>query len=742
MSRCCWGGLCLAVLLTGGTGELSAQKKKPAPRDVQVRGKTVKEWIKALQAKELFKRVEAVNALREAGPDAKPAVKALLAVFLDRDATLLHPLAALALAAIGADVVPDLVTALSDKSPLVRGGATMALGLLGPRARPAVRALSRALADSEAIVRAGAATALREIGSGARPAVPALRKALQDREAAVRVEAADALWQVGGDTKLTIKVLAAALEEETPLARRAADVLGDMGPAAAEAGDALRAALRATDARVQLRAAEALYRVKGDAKSCVAVLAAALKSSDTEVKREAAQVVGVLGGTGEVSDLLTRVFADKDAHLRREAACGLAAARKASATVLKLLRTGLEDPDPGVAWWSAVALIGAGEHPAALVDDLASALHGGEAGSDKVAEVSGSGVQRGVPALAAGLKANPTRLRRESARALALVGSDARAAAPALLELLRDGDKLARRAAADALAQLGPGEVPTLVRGLSNPSAAVREGCARALGQMGVHARPAIASLRKMLKDAEAPVRTQAALALWRLDRQADVAVPILNLVHKDVDNKDRWEAIEAFGIIAVEARPPIRGLTEVLVTALKDREARVRVAAVRALWRRTKQEKVVVPLLREAVTERDVLVRLLAVQTLGELGAEAKVTPLIFTALEDRDAGVRFAAVKALARGGKEIVPQLVPALKDKRAKVRAGVARALGLMGPRAAEARRALLEAAQDKDRSVKEAARKALQRIIPESATGLLELVDMLKKIEKAEKDNRR
>src|SRR5262249_30278087 len=99
----------------------------------------------------------------------------------------------------------------------------------------------------------------------------------------------------------------------------------------------------------------------------------------------------------------------------------------------------------------------------------------------------------------------------------------------------------------------------------------------------------------------------------------------------------------------------------------------------------------------------------------------------------------VRFAAVEALARGGKEAVSQLVGALKDKRPKVRAGVAQALGLMGPQAKVAQKALAEAAGDKDRAVKEAARKALRRLRPEDAAQLLELIDTLLKIEKDQKE---
>ena len=65
---------------------------------------------------------------------------------------------------------------------------------------------------------------------------------------------------------------------------------------------------------------------------------------------------------------------------------------------------------------------------------------------------------------------------------------------------------------------------------------------------------------------------------------------PYEGIAFKDVDNKDRWEAVEGIGTISVEARPAIRGLTEIVVGALKDRDARVRMQAAKWLWRRTRE--------------------------------------------------------------------------------------------------------------------------------------------------------
>src|SRR5438128_773645 len=91
---------CLVLLLAGGAA-LEAQEKKGPAKDPVFRGKALSVWIKALEGKALAGRIEALNALREAGADAKPAVPALIGVFRDSDVVFIHPLAASTLARIG-----------------------------------------------------------------------------------------------------------------------------------------------------------------------------------------------------------------------------------------------------------------------------------------------------------------------------------------------------------------------------------------------------------------------------------------------------------------------------------------------------------------------------------------------------------------------------------------------------------------------------------------------------------------
>jgi HEAT repeat protein len=77
----------------------------------------------------------------------------------------------------------------------VRRLAALALGDIGPEARPAVHALVEALRDGSKGVRRRAAVALAEVGNAA--AAPALREALGDATEGVRRAAAGALEVIG-----------------------------------------------------------------------------------------------------------------------------------------------------------------------------------------------------------------------------------------------------------------------------------------------------------------------------------------------------------------------------------------------------------------------------------------------------------------------------------------------------------------------------------------------------------------
>jgi HEAT repeat protein len=715
--------LVLALVMTATSPSHAQRPKKAEPREPVVSGKTVSAWIKELEGKAVLGRVQAINALIQAGPEARKAVPALIGLFRDRDSTFLHPLAAVALARIGPDAVPQLGKMLADEAETIRGGCALALGLIGPSARPAVGALTTALADRTSVVRFAAAQALGRIGSPARTALPALRKALADSDSSVRVGAAQALFLIAGDTR-GVPVLAAEVRDAKGTATSAAiAVLAEMGPKAKEAAKDLQAlAHKAGQPALRLQSAEAWYRVSGDS-AALAVVEKALADPSAELRRSAVATLGSLGGVAKAVALLVKLLGDSDPLIRREAACALCDRSVKVEPAVKALQAGLRDADVGVRWWSALALAASETDLRRLEEDVLRAFHlaflpVGEKETPPartIQEVQAPASTRAVPALVEVLKNRPARLRIEAARALALLGLDARAAQPALLEALTSDDTLVRRGAADALGQMGTEALPTLRRLLTNPNPHLRDGAARALGQMGLPARSAVGGLTAALKDSESTVRVQAALALWNIDQNAELALPTLTSVLKDVDNKDRWEAIDALGQISVEARPAIRGMTEVLLGAVKDRDARVRVHAARWLHRRVNKPLVVAALLRDCVTDRDPLVRRTAVLALGELGAEGRIVELMSTALQDRDVSVRLAAEEGLARTGAEMVGQLIEALKNTSPRVRAGVARSLGLIGPSAKAAVKPLTALRNDADEGVRAAVQDALRAI---------------------------
>ena len=147
----------------------------------------------------------------------------------------------------------------------------------------------------------------------------------------------------------------------------------------------------------------------------------------------------------------------------------------------------------------------------------------------------------------------------------------------------------------------------------------------------------------------------------------------------------------------------------EPLIAAFKDQEVMVRVAA--AAWLGQIGAPAVGPLIA-ALKDQDENVRLAAATALGHIGAPA-VEPLI-TALKDRDRTAREAAADALGRiGDARAVEPLITALMDQDGDVRGAAALSLGNIGdPRAVEP---LTVALKDQSGFVRTVAGEALGKI---------------------------
>ncbi len=89
----------------------------------------------------------------------------------------------------------------------------------------------------------------------------------------------------------------------------------------------------------------------------------------------------------------------------------------------------------------------------------------------------------------------------------------------------------------DALRRIGSPAVPSLVRSLKSPDAAVRMRAADVLGRMGPDAKDAVPDLIEALGDDEATVRKMSIRALGQIGPGAAAAVPaLIRILNEDVE--------------------------------------------------------------------------------------------------------------------------------------------------------------------------------------------------------------
>jgi outer membrane protein assembly factor BamB len=205
--------------------------------------------------------LETFRIIQRIGPPAIP----LLVEMLRDERTSLRRSALDELIDLAPDtewIQPALRRALGDEDSMVAGDAARALGALGQRASPSVRALVKTLSHENPYVRVYAAEALASIGPKASAATNDLARALGDLTPGVRWAAAEALGSIGPAAQSAVPQLIEALKDEFLYVRIfAAGALGSIGPKAEAARGALRAA--ANDPTMRYEAEWALNRIAG-----------------------------------------------------------------------------------------------------------------------------------------------------------------------------------------------------------------------------------------------------------------------------------------------------------------------------------------------------------------------------------------------------------------------------------------------------------------------------------------------
>jgi HEAT repeat protein len=260
------------------------------------------------------------------------------------------------------------------------------------------------------------------------------------------------------------------------------------------------------------------------------------------------------------------------------------------------------------------------------------------------------------------------------------------------------------------------------VRDLQSSNAQARAQAALALGKLGKDAEIAVPAMVRALKDDDAEVRSSVLYALGQLGPIAKSAAADVALRLKDKSGAVRKFAAQALG----ELKVTDDGTVNALMDATTDDE--VAPYAINTLGKMGPDAKRAVPALAKCFEKAKL--REHAAWALGKIGKESLA--VLTKALEHKDANARIDAILGLTLIGPEVVPHLARVLGDTHADVRLNAASALGKMGAGAKEAVPELTKALMDKDVDVRQRAAQALGKIGPAAEPSLPALKRLLER----------
>lgn len=306
----------------------------------------------------------------------------------------------------------------------------------------------------------------------------------------------------------------------------------------------------------------------------------------------------------------------------------------------------------------------------------------------------------------------------------------------ALVEAMKYDEDDVRERAAETLGSFGSVAVsalPVLIAALEDGNRFLRGYCAaRALGELGSDAKQAVPALITTVKvDDDSSVRAHACEALGKIGAPAGDIVPILIEATNDEDHHVRWMAIGALGEIGAAAAPAAKALIERL---RNDDDDDVRWQAAGVLAKIDSEGKLAVPVLVQAMRDRNDLVRRFAATAIGEIGSKAsEAIPVLVQATKDQDPLVRIAAAKAIWRVDKNIksaLPTLVHALKGNSGMARMSAADAVAQIGADGKDAVTALRATLTYDHKYVRSSAARALGMIGLDSSDVIPALIELL------------
>ena len=192
------------------------------------------------------------------------------------------------------------------------------------------------------------------------------------------------------------------------------------------------------------------------------------------------------------------------------------------------------------------------------------------------------------------------------------------------------------------LIALGCSRVPELVTQMENPDVEVRRAAVHDLARLDPPPSSAISALEVALDDSDSEVRRTATITLGNMGAEAESAIPALTRLFEHEEFATRFAAA-----LAVQRIDPTNtGFQPVLIETLEAGE----VGTIVAVGEMGADGAWAIPHLEELLKHRDPNARILAAQSLGQIGPAAETAePALRRAASDSNAGVREAATQAL---------------------------------------------------------------------------------------------
>jgi HEAT repeats/PBS lyase HEAT-like repeat len=141
---------------------------------------------------------------------------------------------------------------------------------------------------------------------------------------------------------------------------------------------------------------------------------------------------------------------------------------------------------------------------------------------------------------------------------------------PRMIELLKDPNKRVRVFSAGALGQIGPrasNAVPALILALNDndlgptpgSKVPVRAWAMMALGRIGPAAASAVPALQTLQNDPDGDLQWKAAFAIWQIDSNAAVALPVM--IRQLPTSHEKWGLISNLGWMGPAAKDAVPAL-------------------------------------------------------------------------------------------------------------------------------------------------------------------------------------